>query len=199
LKCSAIARVCPFCSFDSSAAAPGSFKIVRLFGPYAYIDPVASTVVVVGHEASVATFGSSCFPTPAEPLESHALVVGHEEQPLSDVRRPDARSAKICVPDGVPRCFQVSVNKVEPRQRVLACNLLAKDDRRASLSDEVEPVRPEMPLIVKRQAFACLAERLAGATACPNSTIVRPPSATKRIAPHSDAGEEMALGVPLEV
>jgi hypothetical protein len=46
-----------------------------------------------GHEARSTTFGNSSFPNPAEPLASHAIVVDHEEQALSDVRRPDARSA----------------------------------------------------------------------------------------------------------
>mgnify|MGYP003338890493 FL=1 len=51
------------------------------------------------------------------------LGVGHplcgEVQSLSDVRRTDARSAEIERPDGVVRCFHVSVYKVEPLQAVL--------------------------------------------------------------------------------
>jgi hypothetical protein len=61
---------------------------------------------------------------------SVAFGVGHPNKPeaLSDVRRADARSAQICRPEGVARCFHVSVYKVEPTEAVLACNLLAKDD-----------------------------------------------------------------------
>jgi len=47
---------------------------------------------------------------------------------LSDVRRTDARSAQIRRPDGVTASFQVSENKIEPREAVLARRLLSKDD-----------------------------------------------------------------------
>jgi hypothetical protein len=109
------------------------------------------------------------------------------------VRRADARSAQIDNPNGVTRCFQVSVNKIEPTEAVLARNLLSKDDCRLALRDERVPVRPEMPLVVKPSAAASLGERLAGARARPNSAIVSPPSETQGIRPDSDAGEEMAL------
>jgi hypothetical protein len=64
------------------------------------------------------------------------VVVGHPIQSLSDVRCADARSAQIGSPCGVARGFQVSAYKVEPREAVLAGNLLAKDDWRAALADE---------------------------------------------------------------
>jgi len=73
---------------------------------------------------------------------SNAAGVGHEPKPLSDVRSADARSADIDRPDGVTFDFQVSVNKVEPSEAVLACNLLAKDDRRSALRDEPVPSGP---------------------------------------------------------
>jgi hypothetical protein len=65
-----------------------------------------------------------------------------EIESLPDVRSTDARSAQIQRPDGVSLAFQVSVYKVEPSEAVLARNLLAKDDARSALADEVEPVRP---------------------------------------------------------
>src|SRR5206468_9525430 len=68
------------------------------------------------------------------------------------------------------------------------------DAFRPTLADEVEPVRPQVPLVSKPKAFACRAERLAGARARPNSSAVIPPSAAKRIGPDADPGEEMALG-----
>jgi hypothetical protein len=61
-------------------------------------------------------------------FQSRVVGVGHEPQPLPDVRRADARSAQIRRPDGVALSFQVSLNKVEPPKAVFACNLLAKDD-----------------------------------------------------------------------
>ena len=62
------------------------------------------------------------------PLLSVLVGVGHEPQPLPDVRRPDARSAQISRPDGVTRTFQVIRNKVKPLKGSLACNFLSKDD-----------------------------------------------------------------------
>jgi len=58
------------------------------------------------------------------------------------MRRTDARSAQIDRPAGVARSFQVSLYEVEPSKAVLARNLLAKDDARSALLDEVVPVRP---------------------------------------------------------
>ena len=73
---------------------------------------------------------------------SDLVGVGHPVEPLADVWGADARSAQICRPDGVARCFQVSLYKVEPRKAVRACNLLSKDLCRAALLDEVVDVRP---------------------------------------------------------
>jgi hypothetical protein len=60
------------------------------------------------------------------PEASLADVVGHEVQPLSDVRGADAVCAQYGVPAGVAFCFQVSLNKVDPVHS--ARNLFAKDD-----------------------------------------------------------------------
>jgi len=68
--------------------------------------------------------------------------VGHPVQSLPDVRRTEARSAGIDRPDGVRLAFQVSAYSVEPMQRVLACNLLAKDNERAALADDLEERGP---------------------------------------------------------
>jgi hypothetical protein len=53
-----------------------------------------------------------------------------------------ARSAEIDRPNVVVRAFQVSLNKVEPVEAVLARNLLTKDDWRADHFDEVEKRGP---------------------------------------------------------
>ena len=130
---------------------------------------------------------------------SCAAGVGHEEQSLSDVRRPDARSAGIDRPEGVTRCFQVSVNKVEPSKSDLARNLLAKDCLRATLFDEMEECGPKVPLIIEPAAFACRAERLARAAPCPDFLVVRPSCESEGVAPDPDAGKEVALGEPSKV
>lgn len=59
---------------------------------------------------------------------SAAVTVGHPKQPVSDVRRTDARRRKRDGPEGVIHGFQVSVYKVDPRVDSLASNLLSKDD-----------------------------------------------------------------------
>lgn len=127
------------------------------------------------------------------PFACCASGVGHEPQPLPDVRRTDARSAKIDRPDGVTRSFQVSVNKVEPLKAVAACNLLAKHDARTALRDETEPDGPEMPLVRKSESASSRAEWLARTTARPDRPTVRPAGETQCARPRPDAGEEVAL------
>jgi hypothetical protein len=155
----------------------------------------------VCQEASFATLGSSGFPTPADPRPSARTGVGHEEQPLSDVRRADARSAEIERPDGMARAFQVSANKVEPSESILARNLFSKDWDSARLRslNEVEPVRPEVPLVIKRSSCACCAERLARTGTGPNRSVIGPSGKAEGAAPDADPGEEMALRVAGEL
>jgi hypothetical protein len=120
----------------------------------------------------------------------------NKPEPLSDVRRPDARSAQIASPDGVTRCFHVSVYKVEPAEAVLARNLFSKDDCRLADADEMEPRRPQVPLVSKSAAFACRAERLARARSSPDWPVIGPSCPSERVGPDADSGEEVALGVP---
>ena len=63
--------------------------------------------------------------------------VGHPVGSVPDVRRTDARSRERDRREGVAQAFHVSLYKVDPRLCVLACNLLAKDDWRAALADEM--------------------------------------------------------------
>jgi hypothetical protein len=91
------------------------------------------------------------------------------------MRGADARSAQICRPDGVARCFHVRLYSVEPSEAVLARNLLSKDDWRAALGDEPMELGPEVTLVVEPLALARGAERLAGAGAGPDGAIVGPP------------------------
>jgi len=109
------------------------------------------------------------------------------------VGRPDARSADILSPEGVIRSFQVSLYKVEPTEAVLARDLLAKDFWRTADVDEVEPVRPEVPLVRSPASSACRAERLAGTRTSPDGPVIWPSGASKGIAPDSYSGESMEL------
>jgi hypothetical protein len=54
---------------------------------------------------------------------------------------------------------------------------------------------PKMPLVSKSNSFACRAERLAGARACPNWSAIGPSCESERVTPSSDTREEMALSV----
>jgi hypothetical protein len=90
------------------------------------------------------------------------------------MRSADARSADIGCCAGVVRSFQVSLYSVEPSEPVLACNLLAKNDRRPLRGDEAVELWPEMALIIEPSALACCAEGLAGTGACPDRSIVWP-------------------------
>jgi hypothetical protein len=115
------------------------------------------------------------------------------------VRGTDARRRESDRPDGIGQAFQVIAYKVEPRFCVLARNLLSIEDCRSALADEVEEVRPKVPLVSKPSSFACRAERLARTGTGPNRSVVWPASTAESQAPDPDAGEEMALGELAEV
>jgi len=119
--------------------------------------------------------------------------VGHEPQPLPDVRYPDAVCAQYGHPAGVARALQVSENSVEPAVSNRRFNLLPKDDWRAALADEPEPVGPEMAGVIGSLAPAGCAEWLARAGSGPDGPILRPPRELERVSPPADAGEEVAL------
>jgi hypothetical protein len=51
-----------------------------------------------------------------------------------------------------------------------------------------------MPLVRKPISFACRAERLAGARACPNRAAIGPSCTTQGKGPDPDTGEKMTLG-----
>jgi hypothetical protein len=151
-------------------------------------------------------FGNSlslCAAAPALPRLSAANGVGqafsNEPEALADMRGADARSAQICRPDGVARCFHVRLYSVEPLKAVLARNLLSKDNWRMALADEPMKLRPEMPFVGKPCSFSGGAERLAGAGAGPDGAVVGPSGETEGVGPDADPGKEVALRVALEV
>jgi hypothetical protein len=127
------------------------------------------------------------------------MGVGHEPEALSDVERPDARSAEIRRPDGVIRSFQISRNTVEPSESIRARNLFTKDDCRAALADEAEPRRPKMAGIGGAMAFPRSAERLTGTAAGPDGAVISPSGESERITPSANAGKEVALGKSSQV
>lgn len=125
--------------------------------------------------------------------------MGHEVQPLSGVRRTDARSAQIRRPDGVTASFQVSENSVEPPQAILARNLLSKDDWRATLADECEPCWPKMSRVENPLPLARVAERLTGARPGPDVDVIWDVSKSEGVGPSTDASEEVPLSSPSDI
>jgi hypothetical protein len=101
----------------------------------------------------------------AWPFISEAVGVGHEVQPVSLVRCPDARSRKYRRPDGVLRTLQVSRSLVEPPEPNRRRNLLPKDRWRFALLDEAEEFRPQVPRVVEAHPLSEAAEGLTGTAA----------------------------------
>jgi hypothetical protein len=75
---------------------------------------------------------------------------------VPDVRSADARSRKTDRRKGVADSFQVILNNVKPAMGNRCFNLFTKNCLRPTLSDEMEPGRPEMPIVVHPAAFTCL-------------------------------------------
>jgi hypothetical protein len=111
------------------------------------------------------------------------------------MRRTDARSAQIERPDGVVLTFHVRRYKVDPRERVFACRLFAKDNARVSLGDEPEPIWPEVAFIGESELFPSNGETLAWTTAGPDFPLVWPSGTPQGVRPNANSGEEMTLSV----
>jgi hypothetical protein len=94
---------------------------------------------------------------------SLAFGVGHEEQPVPEVRRASARSRQNRRPDGVAAALQSIRHKVEPSVANRSINLLSKNDWRAALLDEPLPCGPQMAAVVRAFRLSRNAEGLAGA------------------------------------
>jgi hypothetical protein len=135
----------------------------------------------------------------ALPFASLLTGDGHEVQPLPDVRGTAARRWKIRRPAGVTRSFEVIENSVEPPEAVRASNLFAKDDARAALADELEPRRPEVPLVLEPFAPPALRPRLTGSRPRPDRDFVGPPCEPERVRPTAKASEAMHLLEAFEV
>ena len=165
-----------------------------------------SCTVGVAQPAIAASVFSPPLRFPSSSLTPFKSLVAGVSQPfsdkpeaLADMRGADARSAQIDSPNGVARCFQVSVYSVEPAEAVLARNLLSKDNWRAALVDEHVEGGPEVALVVKTFALTGGAEGLARATSGPDGPVVGPSGEAEGVAPDADTGEEVALSVAAQV
>jgi len=90
------------------------------------------------------------------------------------MRGTDATSRQIDRPDGVVTTFQVSEYKVEPSERILACNLLSHDDGWATGPDELKPRWPEVPFVFEAALFSGDRETLTWAATGPEGPTVVP-------------------------
>lgn len=115
------------------------------------------------------------------------------------MRSADAASWEYGRPAGVALALQISENKVEPAPSNRRLNLLSKDSWRAALREERKPRRPQVTLVIGRLALTGGREWLAGATSCPNRSIIGPSGKSERVGPSANAGEEMGLLVASEV
>jgi hypothetical protein len=115
------------------------------------------------------------------------------------VRRADAVCSQYARPAGVTFSFQVCEYSIEPTVANCACNLLAKDALRVSLSNELEPRRPEVPFVGLGFAFAGAGEGLTGATPRPNGNIVWPSCKLQGEIPAADTGEKIGAVVSVEI
>jgi hypothetical protein len=77
--------------------------------------------------------------------------------------------------------------------------LLANDDRRPEGCDQAVHLGPEVPFICGPCSLAGDRERLAGAGASPEGSVVGPASKSSCMAPAADPGEEVDLGESGEV
>ena len=156
----------------------------------------------VGQLANVACVFNPPLRVPSNsriPFPSLVVAVSHEPQSLSDVRSADARSRHTDRPAGVIFAFQVSLNQVEPAVINRCFNLLSKDDCRAALADEIEPVGPEVAVVGGTKSSAGGAKWLARATTCPNRSGSGPAGESEGVAPDADSGEKMALNISSKV
>jgi hypothetical protein len=88
------------------------------------------------------------------------------------MRRTDARSRDTGSPDDVVVSFQVILNKIEPSVFNRAFNLFAKDNVRSALLDKFKPCGPQVSFVSDAGACSGNAKGLAGATACPDRSVV---------------------------
>lgn len=137
--------------------------------------------------------------TTAPALSSETRGVGHPEESLPDVRGAQAVCAQYDRPDLVTFRFHVSVYSIEPTEANRVCNLFANDCERVTVSDETEPVWPEIAAVGVSFATAGGGEGLAWAGAGPNRLNWIPLSQLERKIPSANAGEEVRLGEAFEL
>jgi len=76
--------------------------------------------------------------------------------------------------------------------------LLSKEDWRAALTDEIEPCRGKVSLVVVSSPLSRCGERLAGGRPSPERLVCWYSCKLKGVGPSSDSREEVTLCVSIE-
>jgi hypothetical protein len=93
--------------------------------------------------ASRLAFSRSTSAAPNAP----ASGVGHPEQPLPPVRRPNGASRQTGAPNGISKLLQVKANSGEPSSAKRTRSLLSKHRCRTALGDEALKSGPQVSLV----------------------------------------------------
>lgn len=109
------------------------------------------------------------------------------------MRCRDRASWQYCRPKGVAFALQIIGHGVEPSKPNRSRNLFSKDDCRATLADEAEPIGPQVAIVFEGALLTGGAKRLTGARARPDGAVVAPSCEAQREAPAAETSEEMAL------
>jgi hypothetical protein len=128
-----------------------------------------------------------------------ALGVGHPEETLPLVRRPNARSRETRSPDAITKSLQISRYSGEPKQSSAALNLFAKQALRSALFDQPSNNGPEVPFVAHCRKATCAGEGLAGEAGRPDWLVVGPPGKLESVLPAADSREEVDAGVSHQV
>jgi hypothetical protein len=91
------------------------------------------------------------------------------------------------------------LNKVKPAVVNRCFNLLSKNDWRAALADEIEPVGPEVAFVGGAATGAGGTKRLARTTTCPNRSVIGPSGESEGVTPDADSGKKMTLNISPKV
>jgi hypothetical protein len=127
--------------------------------------------------------------------------VGHGDpvESLTDVGGVHGASRDIDPPAGVAFIRQISEHSVEPTIASRSRNLFSHDERGPTGGNEAKEVGPQVPWIVDTGAFAGDRERLTRAGAGPEGPIGGKPGNPGCERPSANPGEEVTLGVAVEV
>ena len=135
---------------------------------------------------------------------------GEDEDSLSLVRRSDIGRSEHTPFRIEPERGKVGKNVGEPKRNV-PCDVLEESQAGSRLGEDASDLGPQMSLVGISESFACLAERLAGVSACdeihastPRTSVegseVRPDrSAIQGLVFHPGHEDGRGEGVPLDV